>query len=197
MRPLRLGGSVRVGATHPGAPALLGVLAADCSIVRPIVVESPEALQAVVDAAAEIVPLENVRPLPPVERPGSYLAVWINDKKHGKEAERPGLGSKVVTPTKFLVCKGFDTRCDLPSEVTVPVLCAVSSTRSRTPGAFGSINPTLTPSTIMRFGRRRLRQGTYSASWIQPLSRTSSTTTRLTPLSLRPEPTCQPGDKEN
>ena len=61
----------------------------------------PAALEAVrrqVDSEPTRVPLEAVRLLAPIERPGKYLAIGMNYKKHAEEAARLG----VATPTQQL-----------------------------------------------------------------------------------------------
>ena len=96
MRLLRFieGGRVRMGALREGAIAPLDALAADYPTIRAIAAGGPEALQAVqvtMDAVIETLALDSVRLLSPIERPGKYLAIGMNYRKHLEEAERLGV----------------------------------------------------------------------------------------------------------
>ena len=62
--------------------------------MRSIAAGGPAALKAlgeVVEAAATTIPLEGARLLPPIERPGKYLAIGMNYQKHVEESARIGV----------------------------------------------------------------------------------------------------------
>ncbi|MBN8814322.1 MAG: fumarylacetoacetate hydrolase family protein [Sphingomonas sp.] len=66
-------------------PTMLAVIAAgDAALAK---------IAAVVDQAADTVPLADVRLLAPLERPGKFLAIGMNYKKHVAEAEKLGIAA--------------------------------------------------------------------------------------------------------
>lgn len=68
-------------------PTMLAVIAAgDVALAR---------ISAVVDQAVDTVPLADVRLLAPVERPGKFLAIGMNYRKHVEEAEKLGIAAPV------------------------------------------------------------------------------------------------------
>ena len=83
-----------MGALRGGAVAPLDALAADYPTIRAIAAGGSKALRAVqvaMDAVIEPLALESVRLLSPIERPGKYLAIGMNYRKHVEEAERLGV----------------------------------------------------------------------------------------------------------
>lgn len=66
-------------------PTMLSVIAAgDVALAR---------ISAVIEEAVDKVPLANVRLLAPIERPGKFLAIGMNYRKHVEEAEKLGIAA--------------------------------------------------------------------------------------------------------
>ncbi|WP_174302113.1 fumarylacetoacetate hydrolase family protein [Caulobacter sp. S45] len=94
------------GDTHLGVLTGTGIAPLDglsgrYPTMQSIAAGGPAALEAVrrqVDSEPTRVPLDAVRLLAPIERPGKYLAIGMNYKKHAEEAARLG----VATPTQQL-----------------------------------------------------------------------------------------------
>ena len=94
------------GDTHLGALTESGIAPLDelretYATMQSIAAGGPTALEEVrrqVDLHSVRVPLDAVRLLAPIERPGKYLAIGMNYKKHAEEAARLG----VATPTQQL-----------------------------------------------------------------------------------------------
>ena len=94
------------GDTHLGVLTDTGIAPLDglsgrYPTMQSVAAGGPAALEAVrrqVDSEPTRVPLEAVRLLAPIERPGKYLAIGMNYKKHAEEAARLG----VATPTQQL-----------------------------------------------------------------------------------------------
>ena len=94
------------GDTHLGVLTDTGIAPLDglngrYPTMRSIAAGGPAALEAVrrqVDSEPNRVALDAVRLLAPIERPGKYLAIGMNYKKHAEEAARLG----VATPTQQL-----------------------------------------------------------------------------------------------
>jgi len=76
--------------------AVVDLAAAGCAYTEmmAIIGGGPAALEAVAKAAAETAPqhqLKDVRLLAPVQKPGKYLAIGMNYKKHADEARKLGI----------------------------------------------------------------------------------------------------------
>ena len=103
MRLLRFerGGAPVLGVLRGEAIVPLTALAARYPTMLSIVGGGDAALAAVAalaESATDTVPLASVRLLAPIERPGKYLAIGMNYRKHLAEAERLG----VAAPTQQL-----------------------------------------------------------------------------------------------
>lgn len=87
------GAGPRPGVLRADGAAVID-LAAEFAGMQPIIAGGAAALErvrAVVEAAREALPLESVRLLAPVERPGKFLAIGMNYRKHAEEVARHGL----------------------------------------------------------------------------------------------------------
>jgi 2-keto-4-pentenoate hydratase/2-oxohepta-3-ene-1,7-dioic acid hydratase in catechol pathway len=86
-------GSATLGALRGDQIVPLDALAAEYPTMLSIVAGGDAALAkvaALIEAATETTPLAEVRLLAPIERPGKYLAIGMNYRKHIAEAERLG-----------------------------------------------------------------------------------------------------------
>ncbi len=84
----------RLGALKDGKVVPLDALKGAYPDMRAIVAGGPAALKAVgevVDAATDLIDLDAVRLLSPIERPGKYLAIGMNYAKHLEEADKLGV----------------------------------------------------------------------------------------------------------
>jgi len=89
-----LAGAVRLGVFGDTGIVPLDGLADRYPTMTSIIAGGADALATVashVGAVTETVPLDSVRLLAPVERPGKYLAIGMNYRKHIVEAERLGV----------------------------------------------------------------------------------------------------------
>ena len=98
MRLLRFqaGAAVRMGVFGNDAITPLDALATAYPTMRCLVAGGADALKAVMEVAAstpERLALNDVHLLSPIERPGKYLAIGMNYKKHAEEAKRIGVAS--------------------------------------------------------------------------------------------------------
>ena len=86
------GGGARLGVVDGEAIKPLSALASRYPTMLSVIAGGPEALAAVRDAAksAQSIPLSKVKLLAPIERPGKYLAIGMNYRKHMEEAKRLG-----------------------------------------------------------------------------------------------------------
>jgi 2-keto-4-pentenoate hydratase/2-oxohepta-3-ene-1,7-dioic acid hydratase in catechol pathway len=87
-------GAVRLGVLREDGIVSLDGLAARFPTMMAIVASGGDALVVIaehVQAATETLALESVRLLAPIERPGKYLAIGMNYRKHIVEAERLGV----------------------------------------------------------------------------------------------------------
>jgi 2-keto-4-pentenoate hydratase/2-oxohepta-3-ene-1,7-dioic acid hydratase in catechol pathway len=95
------GRNVRLGVVDGDSITPLDELSPQYPTMLSIVAGNQMALdrvQAAARASKSKVPLSNVRLLAPIERPGKYLAIGMNYRKHAEEAARLG----VATPTRQL-----------------------------------------------------------------------------------------------
>ena len=91
----------QAGQTHLGVLkgehiVSLDALKQEFPTIRSIAAGGPEALRRVArlaEATAASIPLSSVRLLAPIERPGKYLAIGMNYRKHLKEAESLGVAA--------------------------------------------------------------------------------------------------------
>ena len=98
MRLLRFGDAraPRLGALRDDRIVPLDGLQSAYPDMRAIAAGGPSALQAVADivqAGGETLELAAERLLPPIERPGKYLAIGMNYRKHLEESKRLGLAA--------------------------------------------------------------------------------------------------------
>ena len=88
-------GAPRLGVLTGDAIAPLDAIVADYPTMTSIVAGAAQALDRVRSAAdaasAKTFPLKGARLLAPIERPGKYLAIGMNYKKHVEESERLGV----------------------------------------------------------------------------------------------------------
>lgn len=87
------GGTPVLGAVREDRIVPLDALSADYPTTLSVVAAGDKALakiRAFVEAAKESLPLAGARLLSPIERPGKYLAIGMNYRKHIAEAERLG-----------------------------------------------------------------------------------------------------------
>ena len=96
MRLLRFGedGTPRLGALSDDGVVVLDALRDEHPSMRAIVAAGDSALARVADAVAarrDVRPLESLRLLTPIERPGKYLAIGMNYGKHLEEADKLGV----------------------------------------------------------------------------------------------------------
>ena len=103
MKLLRFGNvhAPRLGALKGGAIVPLDAIQAEYPTMTAIAAGGEAALHAVgraIDSAAGTLALEGAHLLAPIERPGKYLAIGMNYRKHLAEAERLG----VPAPTQQL-----------------------------------------------------------------------------------------------
>ena len=94
-------GEIGIGVLEGDAAVPLGGLSGAYPTVTSIAAGGPDALDRVRDFVARArtrIPLEGLRLLAPIERPGKYLAIGMNYRKHAEEAARLG----VPTPQKQL-----------------------------------------------------------------------------------------------
>jgi 2-keto-4-pentenoate hydratase/2-oxohepta-3-ene-1,7-dioic acid hydratase in catechol pathway len=91
------GSGVQLGVVEGDAVKPLAAIAARFPTMLSLIAGGEEALAAARDAArsADSVPLAKVKLLAPIERPGKYLAIGMNYRKHMEEAKR--LGAPVPT----------------------------------------------------------------------------------------------------
>ena len=94
-------GVVEVGVLEGDLVAPLAGLSGAYPTVRSIAAGGPDALDRVREFASRVrsrIPLEGLRLLAPIERPGKYLAIGMNYRTHAEEAAKLG----VATPQKQL-----------------------------------------------------------------------------------------------
>ena len=96
MRLLRYeqAGRIHLGALKDNSIVPLDALHQEFPTIHAIAAGGAQALRRVathVDATAADVPLSSVRLLAPIERPGKYLAIGMNYRKHAAEAESIGV----------------------------------------------------------------------------------------------------------
>jgi 2-keto-4-pentenoate hydratase/2-oxohepta-3-ene-1,7-dioic acid hydratase in catechol pathway len=80
-------GVISLAALAPKYPTMLSLIAGSD--------EALEAVRGLARSASETVPLEQLTLLAPIERPGKYLAIGMNYRKHIEEAKR--IGAPVAT----------------------------------------------------------------------------------------------------
>jgi 2-keto-4-pentenoate hydratase/2-oxohepta-3-ene-1,7-dioic acid hydratase in catechol pathway len=88
------GGAPRLGVLKNSTIAPLDSIAADYPSMLSLIAGGDAALAKVKSAAKtcpERIPLEAVRLLAPIEKPGKYLAIGMNYMKHAEEAQRLGV----------------------------------------------------------------------------------------------------------
>ena len=96
MRLLRFAedGAPRLGALSDDGVVVLDVLRREYPDMRAIVAAGAPALARIADTLAarrDVRPLESLRLLAPIERPGKYLAIGMNYGKHLEEADKLGV----------------------------------------------------------------------------------------------------------
>ncbi|OJW27981.1 MAG: 5-carboxymethyl-2-hydroxymuconate isomerase [Rhodospirillales bacterium 69-11] len=87
------GGMPRIGAIIGQSVVSLGAVAPRYSTMLSLIAGGDEALRmahSALDSAARTTPLEKTRLLAPIERPGKFLAIGMNYRKHMEEAKRIG-----------------------------------------------------------------------------------------------------------
>ncbi|MDI1365397.1 MAG: DUF2437 domain-containing protein, partial [bacterium] len=87
-------GAATLGVLREDGVVSLKSLAAEYPTMMAIVAAGDVALTMIaahVAAATEVLPLGSVRLLAPIERPGKYLGIGMNYRKHIVEAERLGV----------------------------------------------------------------------------------------------------------
>lgn len=88
------GGATYLGVLRDDGIVPFGALAAEYPTMLSVVAAGESALARIADfveAATETVPLDTVRLLAPIEKPGKYLGIGMNYRKHIIEAERLGV----------------------------------------------------------------------------------------------------------
>ena len=111
MRLLRFqtGGRARLGTLKDGVITPLDDLAPKYPTMQSIAAGGPAALEAVAKTAGsggETLALKDAQLLSPIERPGKYLAIGMNYRKHVEEAQRIG-----VPPPKQQLWFNKQTTC--------------------------------------------------------------------------------------
>ena len=87
------GGMPRIGAIIGQSVVSLGAVAPRYSTMLSLIAGGDEALRmahSALDSAARTTPLEKTRLWAPIERPGKFLAIGMNYRKHMEEAKRIG-----------------------------------------------------------------------------------------------------------
>ena len=137
MRLLRFetDGRARIGVLRDDRIVPLPPLQKELPTVLSIIEGGPSALQRVketVQASKESLPLDGVRLLAPIEKPGKYLAIGMNYKKHVEESARAGVSapSNQMWFNKQTTClsgpydpidPGVTTRLDYEAELGVVI----------------------------------------------------------------------------
>ena len=89
-------GAARLGVLQGDSVVSLEALGADYPTMQAVIDGGPQALEkikALLASAPATVPLSGLKLLAPIERPGKYLAIGMNYRKHVEESSRAGVAA--------------------------------------------------------------------------------------------------------